>query len=215
MEKELKIQSVVVLAQSFNTTIFNPHWLVKNNLINESDIDPTSIFAQNVTQVVTKQISLLVLPDQLQFTSGAENGNFVEDINNTLVPIISKLQEIPYKAVGLNFNWFIKDENKSIQELSKELFFNEKSKLFQLFDDGNPKFGTYLSKEFKSTRLKLDIKPVTANLHENSNPIEYIACNFNFHLDLHNPDTATVDLINLLKEWTVFHNESKKIIEIL
>lgn len=217
MEKELKMQSVVVLAQSFNPTIFNRHWLVINNFVDESEIEPTSIFVQNVAQVVTKKFNLLVLPEQLQFNAGNESTNFIEEINTTLLPIIAKLREIPYKAVGLNLNWFIKDDKKSIQTLTSEMFFNEQSKLFKDFASKDTKYGAYLSKNFKNTRLKLDIKPVNFNTRDSidSQPIEYILCNFNFHLDLSNQDTAANEIIETIKSWETFKKESEKIIELL
>lgn len=217
MEKELKIQSIVVLAQSFNTTIFNPHWLLKHGFFKETEIQPESIFTQNLTHVVTKKYNLLVVPEQLQFNAGPESTDFANDIRIILLPIINKLLEIPYKAIGINLNWLVKDEKKDIQTLTKELFFNQQSRLFAAFESGDPRFGAYLSKDFNNTRLKLDIKPVHINLNDNTNTVitEHILCNFNFHLDLNNPYSATEDLIQTIQAWETFKKESEKIIELL
>lgn len=217
MKKELKIQSIVVNAQSFNTTIFNRHWLVKNNFVDESEIQSDSIFAPNLTQVVTRKFNLLVVPEQLQFIAGPESTDFERDIESSLLPIINKLQDIPYKALGLNLNWFLKDEKKSMTTLTTDMFFNHKSDLFEYFNGDNSRFGAFLSKNFLNTCLKLDIKPVSLNMGDNSmvRIAEHIVCNFNFHLDLSNPDTAQIDIVETIKLWNEFKKESEKIIELL
>lgn len=215
MEKELKMQSIVVLAKSFNTTIFNSHWLVKNNFIKEDDILPVSIFAPNIAQIVTKKVNLLIIPEQMQFNAGLDSTSFGEEIKTTLLPIIEKLQEIPYNALGINLNWFIKDNEKSMETLTKDFFFIKQSSLFKYFESEDSRFGTYLSKNFNNTRLKLDIKPITMIDNTTRKTSEHVLCNFNFHLDLLNPDTATTDLIQAIKQWDVFKNESENIINLL
>lgn len=208
--------SVVILAQSFNPTIFNQHWLVSNKFINEANIEPTSIFSQNLANIITPNYNLLVLPEQLQFNSITESVTFNNDILCTLVPIIEKISETPFKAVGINFNWFIKDNSKSMQVFTKELFFNTNSKLFSEFDSDDSRFGAYMSKNFNNTRLKLDIKPVQIiNNITDHNISEYLNYNFNFHLDLNQIDTAVIDLVNTIKAWESFKFESEKIVELI
>ncbi|MBK8806611.1 MAG: hypothetical protein IPO21_08185 [Bacteroidales bacterium] len=214
LEKELKLQSIVILAQSFNTSVFNRHWLVKNNFVEESEIQQNSIFVPGISQIVTRKYNLLVVPEQLQFNVGFDSINFGVEIQNTLLPIIQKLQEIPYRAIGINLSWFIKDTEKDIKTLSKEHFFIEKSTLFQNFDTNNSRFGTYLSKDFNNTRLKLDIKPVNM-LDDLSRPVsEHILCSFNFHLDL-KPDNSAEELIETINKWGTFKEESQRIVNLL
>lgn len=212
--KELKVQSIVVLAQSFNPSVFNRHWLIKNNFIEEESVLPNSIFVPGVTQLSTKKFNLVVVPEQLQFNIGHQSVNLDDEIKNTLLPIIEKLQEIPYKAVGLNFNWFVNDSEKSIKELCQELFFISESKLFQKFETENSRFGSYMSMDFGKSRLKLDIKPVNSLEIKTKESSEYIQFAFNFHIVLKLDDSAK-ELIDTLKQWSNFKNESKKIIDLL
>lgn len=214
LERELKIQSIVILAQSFNPTVFNRHWLAKNDFIKEESILPNSIFAPGVTQVSTKEFTLLVIPEQLQFNIGHESTKFSDQINNTLLPIINKLMEIPYTGVGLNFNWFMKDSIKDIPELSKELFFVNDSPLFNDFSSEDSRLGSYMSKNFESTRLKLDIKPV--NLLDNRTKVssDHIQCSFNFHLNLNQEDCAD-ELVKTISEWDKYKKESTRIMDLL
>lgn len=214
LEKELKIQSIVIVAQNFNPSVFNRHWLVKNNFIKEELILSNSIFASGITQVVTENFTLLVMPEQLQFNISHEFVNFESQIENTLLPIINKLLEIPYTGVGLNFNWFVKDREKGIPMLSKEMFFVNESSLFQDFNSDNSRFGSYISKDFGITRLKLDIKPVNVLDHRTKISSDHLHCSFNFHLDL-NPETGAEKLVETILVWSKYKEESQRIIELL
>lgn len=215
IEKDLKMQSIVILAQSFNTTAFNHHWLVKNNFVEESDIMPDSIFAPDFSQVITQKFNMLIVPQQLQFNAGLSSTNFNNEIQETLLPIINRLQEIPYKALGINLNWLIKDSHKDMQTLSKELFSVQQSNLYQYFDSEDTRYGAYISKTFKNSRLRLDIKPVNMSNDSTQEIVsEYILCNFNFHINL-KPDNSVQDLTDTINQWDTFKNESEKIINLL
>ncbi len=207
MEQELKMQSIVILAQSFNTTIFNRYWLVNNNFVKDEDVNSNSIFTPNVTQLNTPNFSIVVVPEQLQFNGGGSY-DFENHITTTLLGILNALNGVPFKAVGFNFNWLIRDEKLTIQELTKNYFYNNNFPLFNEFQSGNPHFGGFLSKDFSGTRMNLDIKPVHLDMVDN------VLCNFNFHLDLVDPETAQSQLISLIESWSEFKDESKRLINL-
>jgi hypothetical protein len=214
LQKELKVQSIVILAQNFNPSVFNQHWLVSNNFLDEKDILPNSLFTPAFAQIISSKCNLLVLPEQLQFSS--TNLDYTEtNLNNCLIPILRKLQETPYKAVGINFNWFINDEgNKTICDLSRELFYRKDSDIYSKFDTNDARFGIYLSKDFDGVRLKLDIKPIKFAEIGSSIVKDYIQLSFNFHMDL-GPDNYFENLIAVLKKWDSFRKESENLTKLL
>ena len=212
--KELKIQTIVIVAQSFNPSIFNQHWLIKNNFVDETDIAANSIFMPGVINLFTKNYNLLVLPEKLQFQLINSGTSFKSDIEKALLPIIEKLPEVPYKAIGINFSWHITDTEKSIIELSKELFYFKESKLHQNFNSDNARFGAYMSNEYMQSRLKLDIKTVKAVEINTSKEEEVIQFAFNFHIDF-NVDNCQDLLIGSLNDWEEYRKEAERIINIL
>lgn len=212
--KELKGQNIVIIAHNFNPSIFNRYWLVINKLIDDEDILQNSIFTPTITQVISKDFQLLVTLDQLQFACNPKS-NFQDSLIKTLIPTVKKLQEIPYKAIGLNFTWFVSDPDKTINQLGREFFFIPNSNIFKLFDSDNSRYGSYMSKDFKNSRLKLDIKPINAiELGVSIQPKEYIQFTFNFHVDFKN-ETRIEQLIECLTNWNEYLNESQNSINIL
>jgi hypothetical protein len=211
IKSDLRHQSIVVLAENFNPSIFSSYWLIKNNFIKEKEILPESIFTPNLTQVVTKNYVILVTTNKLELNFEHEDPRFEETINEVLIPIIKRLKEVPYKGLGVNFKWFISDNEVSIVKLSRKLFFNGSSKFYNIMDSDDARYGAYFSKNYKTTRLKLDIKPITAVVQSENKNLDFILYAFNFHSDLEKG--KEVDrLINVLSDWKSFRNESDKII---
>lgn len=210
IQKELKHQSIVILGQNFNPTIFNRYWLVHNKFFRNDEIHPSSTFTPVLSNVVTNNIQLIVVPQQLQFNLLDNTIDFKEQIINVLIPIIKRLKEIPYTAIGINFTWNAIDDDKDITLLSRELFGIKESQLHKNFKAKDSKFGTYLSKDFKGSRLKLDIKP-TKELSQIPIEGERLTFAFNFHIDLTNQNPYA-KIVQYLKHWEKYHNESYKII---
>lgn len=212
IKKDLRHQSIVVLAENFNPSIFSSYWLINNDFIKEEEIQPESIFTPNLSQVVTSNYVILITPNKLELIFESEDIAFKEIIYNVLIPIIKRLKEVPYKGLGINFKWFISDDETSIQEVSRKLFFNESSEFYTLMDSSNARYGAYFSKDFNETRLRLDVKPINAIVKADKKNLELILYTFNFHCDLEK-GTEVDMLINLLSDWESFRNESNKIID--
>lgn len=208
IEKGVIGQTVVIIAQSFNPSVFNQYWLINEGLIEKERILEESVFAPGLTHVVTPDFRLLVVPEQLQFTLLRPANDVCELLAKTLIKIIEKLSDVPYKAVGINFNWKIKPE-KTISQYSSELFFKNNIALFGHFDVENARFGCYMSRDFNNARLKLDIKPVIIEEEGISN--EYILFAFNFHADVNNANSV----LERLKSWNEYWQESIKVVNLL
>lgn len=171
----LNSQSIIILANSFNPTVFNLYWLISEKLIKKEMISQSSFFTPALTNIITEKFNLFVSPDQLQFNGNGSFEEFEENVKTVLIPILLKLQAIPYHALGINFIWKAEIFNESIEEISKRLFVNERNEQFTFFQDGKPLFGSYMSKDYEKFRLNLDIRPVIA---KNEQFFQYA---FNFH----------------------------------
>ena len=212
--KELKIQSIVILAENFNPSLFSRTWLSKHGFVDDNSILPNSIFTPPITNLFTDKFNLLVLPNQMQFIANSSDYSFGDDINQSLIPIIKRLGDgIPYKAVGVNYNWFIDDNSKGIEYTSRELFFNDSIKISKAFDQPNARFGSYMSMDFEGSRLKLDVKPVSAVDTKKGEAWESIQCTFNFHTDISEHDSE--DVLSTISKWKIFREKSDQLIKLL
>lgn len=203
--------SIVILANSFNPSVFNQYWLVKNGFFNEGELT-NSVFAPAITQILTTDLRINIISEKLDFVQNHEHIDFNEQLSKKLIPMISKLKEIPYKAIGINFNWDI-NITKENKKKYKSLFFVKGSNLYKDFDDNAGKFGAYMSKNFHKARLKLDIKPFFINQPENTGK-DILRFSFNFHIDL-GPNEASDDLLKSLDDWTIYNQEAERIIKII
>lgn len=211
--KEIKGGSAVILAQSFNTSIFNHYWLINKGIIGIDKIQPNSLIVPGMSQIFTPDFSLQVTQEQLQFAAiNNDFEKFEHFLNNSLTKIVETLPEIPYRALGINFTCLISDTEKSISDLSRELFYTPQLKINSFFEDSNSRFGTYLSTNFLDSRLKLDIKPVTLNDANPQLKKEFIQFAFNFHIDINGNYEM---LLKNLRNWNLYYKEMNLIVNSL
>lgn len=178
MEVELIDRNITVLAELFNPSIFNEYWLRKNKIISDDvAITPASIFTQQFVNLQTNVFSASIMPNQLQFSYQSE------DNINILIKLIDALPHIPYKAIGINFTYFLPITSDDGSNASRTRFTNDRTRLYSEFGDDNCRFGAYLSKDFSGSRLKLNILPVKAQKYTGVE-VERLQYAFNFHSDL-------------------------------
>ncbi|WP_461640274.1 hypothetical protein [Labilibaculum euxinus] len=214
LEKELRLQSIVLVAENFNPSLFNRTWLVKHGFVDDDSILDNSIFTPQITNLITDKFNLLVIPNQLQFLINNNDTSFKDFIGKTLIPIIQKLGDgIPYKAVGVNFNWYVEDNSKNISFTSRELFYNESIKISKEFDCEDARFGNYMSMNYEGARLKLDMKPVNAFDQRTKKTWECLLCIFNFHTELTTHDSDNV--LNVISKWELYREKSEELIKLL
>jgi hypothetical protein len=66
-------------------------------------------------------------------------------------------------SLGFNFDWkFFLEEGQTSEKISKALFYNDRNPIHsKYFNVDNAAFGFYASKNFKNSRLRLDVKPIS------------------------------------------------------
>jgi hypothetical protein len=199
--------SAIIVAQQFNPSIITQLWLVRNEILSADDFREGCISSPMVSQINSREFSLLTLPDRLQFTPNdvaGENGNLV---TTKLGGIVSRLPHTPYSAIGLNFTWHLDPEETGIGEFSRSIFYRDTS-LFREFDTEDARYGGYLSKNVLGCRLKLDIKPIIMSIPTRK---DYLQFAFNFHLDL-SGDNPVEEILSLLTRWNEAKGLSSRIV---
>jgi hypothetical protein len=187
LKKELKIHTIVLLAKrpaEFKASDFNQYWLDVNKIIPASSINKLSIFSPLVVQALSEKLNLVVTQDQIQVAPTAPE-IFKEIATTNCIALVKEMEAVELSGMGLNFNWYLHDDNIGYEEISSKFFLGDRNPASKYFNDGNQMFGSYLSKDIDSDfRLKLDIKPVTLfDVIEGKN-FNTIQCAFNFHSDL-------------------------------
>jgi hypothetical protein len=204
--KELKIQTLVLLAKQpadFKPSEFNQYWLDLNKIIPANSLNKLSTFSPLLVQAISEKISIVVTQDQIQIAPTSPD-IFKEVITVNAVALIKAMDDISLNGMGLNFNWYLRDEKVGYEELSIKYFLNEKNPATKFFNDGNQMFGDYLSKEINDDiRLKLDIKPTQLHDIKENKSYKAIQFAFNFHSDLkvENQKEKLLEILSNYDKW--------------
>jgi hypothetical protein len=208
MKISLAVRNFVIVGE-FIPSKFDKYYFLKNDIFEESDILDSSVFSTEFCQLSTNKFSLLILPNQLVLTELVPENT--EVLSNTIEKI-SFTSDFVASAMGYNVHYYMYDDN--IKELARKYFYNENISLAKnFFDTEDANFGYYASKNFKDSRLKLDIKPNILKHHNDNREENILIFAFNFHRDLNIADYKNV-ISNSLKELESYGVEIKKIMSV-
>ncbi|MGA2408006.1 MAG: hypothetical protein ABSF81_14815 [Bacteroidales bacterium] len=216
LTKELKIQSFVLLSKKpsvFNPANFSQYWLDHNKIILGSTLDKSSSFTPLFVQAISDNMVLLVTPEQIQISPKSPE-KFKNIVSEGIVSMIQNMEIITLNGVGLNFNWFLSDEEVGYEELSRKYFFNANNPGIAFFPKGESLYGEYLSKQIEDDlRLKLDIKPSYLFDIVTGTSKQCIHFAFNFHSDLKS-ENQYEKVVNLLKRFETWYEVSLKVLNL-
>lgn len=204
MDKNLIEQIIVIIAEFFNPSVFNQYWFIKEGLLKEEDIQKESLFVPGITHIQTNKFNMLVIPEKIQITLKCNEEEACEIVCNMLTKIAQYQANIPYKALGLNYCWKL-EPKESISIFSRNIFCKKDIELYKAFNEEDARFGTYISQNYKKSRMNLDIKPVFWA------DKECMICNFNFHHEVSN----TNDIIEYQQFWKEYLDKTKEIVNYL
>jgi len=209
MKKELVGTNAIILANRFNPSVTNQAWLVRNEIVEEQQIQSGGVFTDGIAQLNSDQFSLLVVPNHLQFTPFVD-ANLQQDlIVRKLGKIVESLPHTPFHALGLNFSWHVwKRERSDVAALTVEMLGKNAGRFQEQFHDDSALFGAYMSMDYEGFRLKLEIKPI-----ETVDDELRIQFAFNFHRNLESVDSPASTISGMLTRWDVCHAKARGIIE--
>jgi hypothetical protein len=212
MNSELKIRNIVVVG-SFNPISFDKYFFVKNGIMTEEQITPNCMFLPQLVQVITPSFHLVANPVQIVINAIKPSESF--DIAELLQKILGTSTGFVISGSGVNFNWFITNDNESdLEKYTKELCFNGSNIIQSTFFTGdNTTFGFYSSKNFLDCRLKLDVKPIRYKTDEMKEDKAALQFEFNFHKDYKDSETDSKLLLKILKDYKQYQAESNLIME--
>lgn len=213
MDFAFKVKNVVLVGNFLtNVPTFDKYFFIKNNIVAENEILAGSIFDPiGGVQLVTSKFTMVLNAAQLIITAAKPELN--EDKIESIISSLIKAGSInTTQALGINFHWFLSDNKTSIETLSRSLFYNDKVELFNKnFNTGDSMFGAYASKNFKDSRLKLDIKPSKLTEAIGGKSQDIINFSFNFHFDIKDK-TNGEEVLKHLADFDSYKRESENII---
>lgn len=197
--------NAVLLAHDLNVSVFSQLWLVRNEILDEADFGPATMFSHAAVAVQARTFHLTILPDRLQLLPNDIGNGAV--VNEVFGKILKLLPHTPFRALGFNFNFaFGPKDPAEFQQWNRQSFKPNVLNALPLDDGSNPLFGAYFSYDESGFRAKIDLKPCPSSqfpaLLQTGYPkdSQVMIASFNFHRDLGNDDPALIAL-ELLPNW--------------
>jgi hypothetical protein len=209
---EKEAGTIIVTAQSFNPSIFSQLWLVKQKIVEEGEFQGNSISSTELAQHRFADIQLLCLPPRLQLSFSSSSPEAAQRACRVAGLIVEKLPHTPFGALGINFEHIVSPQDtKNSVDGFRQLFLVENTPLSRFFDDGQPRFGGYFSRDFEGSRLKLVITPILPTGQFGSD--ERLKCDYNFHVDMNalEHQDRSVTIIKSLKRWSDYNQTALKL----
>ena len=172
MEFQYRKINIIIIARNYNPSIVSKDWVLDKALLTEpiDNFTHTPLFSF----VENKSHSLIVDSDRLQISVKILSPENIEELPKIAKKFILALPETPYKMMGFNYTYQVKEENDSLRKLFSP---NEKS-LEQIFGFECQLGGTIVFKFKEIFHARVNISPIKTD-EEKSRKID-----FNFHTEI-------------------------------
>jgi hypothetical protein len=154
-------QNSIVIAHQVNPSIFNPNWLIGQNIIQKGQIRENGIVTPQLVHLRTDEFELLVLPERIQLTPFGDMDKHAGVVLRVIGGIVTILEHTPYTAAGMNFIYSVDYPAEDYASRTRELLVKD-NPLSLAFASKDARFGAYYSMDHAGLdcRLRLDVKPV-------------------------------------------------------
>lgn len=203
--------SVVIVANTFNPSIFDKHWYVTKDIIEEGQIEAQPIAIPQFSQISTVDYIITVTLNQLQLQCKNQEA-FEAFVPSVLSRIVQKLPEIPYSALGFNFGFQCKGSEEEVKDLSHKLFRHGNSEFIKEFQDDSF-YGTFLVKKFEEARLTVEGR-INELKEDKGNERHSLSFNFNFHWNLSRGNEVK-EMLDIIQKAKNYHYEANRLIQLL
>lgn len=211
IKREIITQNIVLVTDTINPSMFGQYWFIENKIYKAEEILGDSVFVPGFTSVSAVDSQITIVPNQIQMSiKDSSQGAAYSCLKNRLAKMMQILATVPVKAMGINFLWKVEADNMDIHSLSRLFFADNPSRIYDYFNKPDSRLGAYFSQNYDdNTRLKLDIKPVRAEV-EVDKETEFLLVSFNYHRDI-NQKNIQDQIEEQLKKWTELRQNSNKI----
>jgi len=155
MDFQLIQSNIVVLANKHNPSIISKEWLIRNDIIEENIINFTHMPVASLVE--TTNYNLVVDQNRLQLSVKNLTPDTIKLLPQFIMKYMEKLPETPYIAIGYNYSYDIKLEQKLLKELLK---LNDR-KLTKTFSEGY-NIGMIVKFHFNNFNATLTLNPINS-----------------------------------------------------
>ncbi|MDA2921025.1 hypothetical protein MYX76_16310 [Desulfobacterota bacterium AH_259_B03_O07] len=155
MDFQLIQSNIVVLANKHNPSIISKEWLSRNDIIEENIINFTHMPVASLVE--TTNYNLVVDQNRLQLSVKNLTPDTLKLLPQFIMKYMEKLPETPYIAIGYNYSYDIKLEQKLLKELLK---LNDR-KLTETFSEGY-NIGMIVKFHFNNFNATLTLNPINS-----------------------------------------------------
>jgi hypothetical protein len=192
MELDLIEANIVLLAEQHNISIVSKEWLAQNDILTEAVVNFAHLPVASVIE--TGNFNFFVDLNNLRISLKNINKKNLDNLPKIAVKYVEKLPETPYKAVGFNFIYSVKENHEKLKDI---LVINDEKLLNVISSDYL--FGGIIKFDFENFKVTLTLQPKN---------VEDTVCDFNFHFPSSNPK----EIIEILQKYLITNEEAENVI---
>lgn len=185
--------NAVLVANTFNPSVFSPAWLVKHGFADEGDLMPDFVFTPVRAQFSTREVAYLIVPMRAEISAvlrhAAEPPGITVDTADAIDQLESKvrlltdtLPHTPYTGLGFNFAWVVPPHDREeSRALLNRIFFKPDNAFMNEIAKTEFTMGGFVLQKWQEGTLKIEVKPTRYALVEGEPNQEGVLVDFNFH----------------------------------
>ena len=210
--------NAVLVANELNLSIFKPSWLQNAGILTEQELSGQIVITPGLAQIPTDLFELVIIPNRVQITfrpAGLVTARAI--LTRIIGGIATTLPHTPYQALGINYQYHIgPPQGTEFGRWDRQLFALPAVCTIVQADDTKARFGAYFSLDALGMRVKVDLKPVVAQLNDPQGrrlaETELINAALNYHTQLPDADRLPM-LLSTLAKWDEAFQHAATIIQ--
>jgi hypothetical protein len=107
----------LVIVGAWNPAIFTPQWAQEHIFPSDDRIDGEIALPEHVLRLTAGDMVLLVKPDRVEFRPKSVLEDNLARTERTAIRLLSRLQDTPVTAFGINFRFQVPDPSRTIDEI--------------------------------------------------------------------------------------------------
>jgi hypothetical protein len=191
--------NVTIVAPSFDPSSIGELWIVRNEVLQESDLTGQRLSTPIIAIFETARVQVSLTPERIQLTfkgSDSDLSDLKTSITNFLWGMDRDSRKYSLSAIGLNFIWKAVPIVGSVGEFSRDRF-RHQGAFDRAIIGQDATWGTAVVSPALGGVRRITVLPVFDKLEPSGNPL-HLSVDFNYHFQLPPSANATPGAITAI-----------------
>lgn len=212
MKRELNTRNFVLVG-FFKAMLFDKLFFIKNGIFTEDELENYNYDSLMGVSISFKNLNLTISNQTIIITDFEPKGDS-DNFKAFCSKFLKSISNQTINVFGINLHWFISaNSSEELDGFEKRNFYSENINLLKSkFNVDDAKYGVYASKNFKDSRLKLDVKPMSVQTPNDPSPFNVINFQFNLHFETKDKNLSNL-FSSVVNDMNLYFKECDEILD--